>query len=303
MRNVHVYLLTLLLLVGLFTRCNKESKQAPSSAPVPSTASSAPAPWKKPSFEEYVYLLETENPSGPAILIHVQPPSGSIARAGKGILLQFNKRPENLKIDPPFDLYRTNHPNIVSISGFPKSSKVDIDVRGIDLYWGPEQARQSTRLTYTVIPDLKDPNWKPSTVPSLWTELPPEEFLAGLTAMNPSGPAILIDVLPKNGSVARAGGGIAVKFNKRPENLKIDPPLQFHFIDENFPREVKRHLMRWGNNFKQSTIPFRFYNGVYISGPPKDPKVDIDVRIIDLYWGPEYAQQSARLIYTVVSGI
>ena len=189
MRNVNIYLLKILLLVGLFIGCDKMLSHW--NTPVPL--------WEPPAYEDILEAKEV--PGGPAILIQIAPTNRAITQHVGGILLEFHKKPENFKTDPPLDFYAADevesqlgeghYKNIhrllrfegpvslsnpcVYIIGAPtirdedrikrllsdywgpdridpkRLPRVDHSISVIDVSWGPAHTQRTARLAYIVI--------------------------------------------------------------------------------------------------------------------------------------------------------
>ena len=102
-----------------------------------------------------------------------------------------------------------------------------------------------------------------------------------------SAPAVFLNATPTNGSKVTAMGGILLRFNKRPEHVKIEPSLQFHVGDEISKRKKPPHLA----NVRLTGM---LDSSVLIIGPPATPD---HVSSIKIYWGTEDPQQLVILSY------
>ena len=102
-------------------------------------------------------------------------------------------------------------------------------------------------------------------------------------------PAVFLNATPTNGSTVTAMGGVLLKFNKRPENVKIEPSLQFYVGDEISKRKKTPHLA----NIR---LPAMLDSSVLILGPLATPD---RVSTIKVYWGTERPQQFVSLGYFV----
>ena len=159
------------------------------------------------------------------------------------------------------------------------------------------------------------PNWEESLVP-LWQERSYKEFSFDDFKELP-GPAVLMEVSPTNRSIVQGIYGLVLSFNKKPQNFKTKPPMEFCFADEIKTKLGDTHLQ----NFRElETFAGIFYPpdaSVYLIGSPEILEEDhstllieaywADVRsqlptdgsvsLIDIYWGTESPQQHTRLGY------
>jgi hypothetical protein len=176
MRNVNIYLLKILLLVGLFIGCDKM---------LPNWEKPLVPLWEPLSYEEIPTAIEV--PEGSAILIQTVPTNRAITQHVGGIVLEFDKEPENFKTDPPLESYfadevdsqleEWHHQNVlrlrlegadsllnpyVYIIGAPTIRDEDRIKRLLSDYWGPDVANpdQLPRRDHSI--SVIDVSWGPA---------------------------------------------------------------------------------------------------------------------------------------------
>lgn len=166
-----------------------------------------------------------------------------------------------------------------------------------------------------MIPSLEEPLvplWKESLYEGSFTD----------DSQEPIRPAVLIEVAPTNCSIVQGIGGIVLSFNKKPENFKTDPPLEFYFADEAEGEfgDIQLQIFQKLKQFMLEYYPLDATVYITHTGIPlisqsdqvnrlievywvpqgvmrSELPMDAGVSIIDVYWGTESSQQHARLGY------
>ena len=103
-------------------------------------------------------------------------------------------------------------------------------------------------------------------------------------------PAVLVNVIPRDGGRIVANGVIVLEFDKKPENLNTMPPRTVYYANEVEAKTGRRNFQ----NFSLGSIPIVAFSETVIIFPAPIP-VPIKVS-----WGRTDPQQSLILTYTVI---
>lgn len=312
MRKTYVYLLNSLLLVGLFIGCDpKEDPPGP--------------PKDSPEMFTAKYTIKIEGPPETAVLLNAAPKGFSALQDIGCIVLAFNKKPKYLKTDPPLEFYFAdevesnlgdlNLQNLHDLKIFEspisdlatvvyirvpdiRSKRSEGNVWIFKASWGPTMPQPSIELVYVIA--------EPAVPLKVYVEVPPKAPLdVRLGLQVPPGPAILLNVFPRNGSVVRSLPGIILEFNKKPKYLKTSPPRQPYFADEFDESELEDWRERYyykGDYDYVGSPPIRNWDtSVFILDLPTLPRDPGDpvIRVIEVSWGAEHPQRAVNLIYTL----
>ena len=333
MPKVSIYLLKILFCVGLFIGCTTE--KAP---PVPEKVAltktvTPPAPLKVP-LNPVEQFMKNNAPPAPAKLIHSTPKNYSTLQSTECIVLAFDKKPENFKTELPLDFCFAddverqlgkraleNLQNLEKREGPLSHLETSVYISVPDTLskrpknsvwvfratWGHEETSWGTEIPH---PSLELIYVIQETNPAKeYVEIPEKlsaDVLLGIEV--PPGPAILLQLTPKNHSTLDMWvGGIVLIFNKEPENFKTDPPLDFCFVHEaeskfgKGARQTLDHLEMSDGH----TTPFSPIGAaVYISVPDsigRGSRLEDRFWIFEASWGTEIPQRTVRLTYVLAN--
>lgn len=264
MRNVCAYLLKSLLVIGLFFGCTPKDESPAPTHKATSPTPAKPTPAKTP---QEPFAIQLEGPSAPATLLNSMPKGYSALQAFGCIVLEFDKKPEDFKTQPPLEFCFANEVkrqfgeiDLQNLQGLMTSNdtvanlettlyirvpdvrpkKPEDTVWIFDASWGTTVP--PTTVPLTKVPDASlhlvyviDAKTEPSTSEKVYVKVPPDislDVLAGIEV--PPGPAILLSLIPKNHSVLDSFfvNGVVLIFNKKPKNFKTQPALEFCSVDE-----------------------------------------------------------------------
>jgi hypothetical protein len=333
MRNVCAYLLKSLLVMGLFSGCTTE-KEPPAPAKVPLVQTEAPpAPLKVPlnPVEEF---MKNNAPPVPAKILQTAPKYYSTLQSTECIVLEFDKRPENFRTELPLEFCFAdevesqlgkgdfeNLQNLENLEGPLSHSETSVYIRVPNTvskrpknsvwifraYWGHEETSWGTEIPH---PSLELIYVISETDPAKEYVEAPEKLSADvlLGIEVPPGPAILLQLTPKNHSTLDMWvGGIVLIFNKKPVNFKTDPPLDFCFVHEaeskfgKGVRQILDHLEMFEGHISAFSL---LGASMYISVPNsihRGSRLEDRFWVFEASWGTEVPQRTVRLTYVIAN--